>query len=571
MGRTVIDVSRMWGAMSLLVASLATGASEAAPTIETPGETPLGAYLAGRHAQQIRDYSAAASWFENALRADPESPELITRTFLMEASEGRFERALALAESELKLDSSDAVAELVLLIDRVKTGDRAGALARAEALPGDGVHRYVGPLARGWMRVAAGDLAGADAALQELDKFNGLAPFKYYQLGLVYDYAGRADLAQENFNKTLEVSGQLNWRLTEAMANFYERHGRDDHADALYQRFVKDNAGSELAESVLASEPGKPPAPLIASPEDGLAEALFDLASVVNQPETIDLALLYTRCALELRPNLMLAQLLQSDVLSAENKPELSLEILAEIPPSSPYGWSAQLRIAAELDMLDRTDEAITRLRAMAAEAPTRAGADMQLGDLLRGKKRFTEAVEAYDEAVQRFRAAGLPERWSLFYSRGIALERSGQWKRAEADLLHALELKPDQPLVLNYLGYSWIDRGENLERGLKMVEKAVELRPEDGYIVDSLGWAHYRLGDYPNAVQYLEKAIELVPEDPTINDHLGDAYWQNGRSIEARYQWRRALQFGPQEDEVKPIEAKLESGLAPAARAGGG
>ena len=571
MGRTVIDVSRMWGAMSLLVASLATGASEVAPTIETPGETPLGAYLAGRHAQQIRDYSAAASWFENALRADPESPELITRTFLMEASEGRFERALALAESELKLDSSDAVAELVLLIDRVKTGDRAGALARAEALPGDGVHRYVGPLARGWMRVAAGDLAGADAALQELDKFNGLAPFKYYQLGLVYDYAGRADLAQENFNKTLEVSGQLNWRLTEAMANFYERHGRDDHADALYQRFVKDNAGSELAESVLASEPGKPPAPLIASPEDGLAEALFDLASVVNQPETIDLALLYTRCALELRPNLMLAQLLQSDVLSAENKPELSLEILAEIPPSSPYGWSAQLRIAAELDMLDRTDEAITRLRAMAAEAPTRAGADMQLGDLLRSKKRFTEAVEAYDEAVQRFRAAGLPERWSLFYSRGIALERSGQWKRAEADLLHALELKPDQPLVLNYLGYSWIDRGENLERGLKMVERAVELRPEDGYIVDSLGWAHYRLGDYPNAVQYLEKAIELVPEDPTINDHLGDAYWQNGRSIEARYQWRRALQFGPQEDEVKPIEAKLESGLAPAARAGGG
>jgi tetratricopeptide (TPR) repeat protein len=571
MGRTVIDVSRMWGAMSLLVASLATGASEAAPTIETPGETPLGAYLAGRHAQQIRDYSAAASWFENALRADPESPELITRTFLMEASEGRFERAHLLAESELKLDSSDAVAELVLLIDRVKTGDRAGALARAEALPGDGVHRYVGPLARGWMRMAMGDLAGADAALQELDKFNGLAPFKYYQLGLVYDYAGRADLAQENFNKTLEVSGQLNWRLTEAMANFYERHGRDDQADALYQRFVKDNAGSELAESVLASKPAKPPAPLIASPEDGLAEALFDLASVVNQPETIDLALLYTRCALELRPNLVLAQLLQSDVLSAENKPELSLEILAEIPPSSPYGWSAQLRIAADLDMLDRTDEAITRLKAMAAEAPTRAGADMQLGDLLRGKKRFTEAVEAYDEAVQRFRAAGLPERWSLFYSRGIALERSGQWKRAEADLLHALELKPDQPLVLNYLGYSWIDRGENLERGLKMVEKAVELRPEDGYIVDSLGWAHYRLGDYPNAVQYLEKAIELVPEDPTINDHLGDAYWQNGRSIEARYQWRRALQFGPQEDEVKPIEAKLESGLAPAARAGGG
>jgi Flp pilus assembly protein TadD len=156
----------------------------------------------------------------------------------------------------------------------------------------------------------------------------------------------------------------------------------------------------------------------------------------------------------------------------------------------------------------------------------------------------------------------GLPERWTLFYDRGVALERSGQWQRAEDDLKRALEMKPDQPLVLNYLGYSWIDRGENLESGLKMIEKAVELRPEDGYIVDSLGWAHYRMGDYDGAVKSLEKATELVPEDPTINDHLGDAYWQTGRLVEARYQWRRALQFGPQETEVKTIEAKLENGL---------
>src|SRR5438477_12673099 len=173
---------------------------------------------------------------------------------------------------------------------------------------------------------------------------------------------------------------------------------------------------------------------------------------------------------------------------------------------------------------------------------------------------------------MRLFEAAGMPERWSLYYSRGIALERSGQWPRAEADLLHALELKADQPLVLNYLGYSWIDRGENLERGLKMIEKAVELRPEDGYIIDSLGWAHYRMGDYEGAVQYLEKAIELVPEDPTINDHLGDAYWRTERLIEARFQGRRALQLGPQESDVKPIEAKLEHGLnlsAPSQRGG--
>src|SRR5262249_37863926 len=264
---------------------------------------------------------------------------------------------------------------------------------------------------------------------------------------------------------TLEATGQLNWQLTETLANFYRRHGRDDEAQALYHRFIKDNAGSELAESLLAAKPVERAAkPLISSPEDGLAEALFDLASIVNQPETIDLALLYARFALELRPHLVLAQLLLADVLSAQSKPELSLAILDGISPDSPYRWSARLRIAADLEMLDRTDEAIAQLKEMAAEAPTRAGADMQLGDLLRAKKRFSEAVEAYDDAMERFQAAGMPERWSLFYSRGISLERSGQWKRAEADLLHALELKPDQPLVLNYLGYSWIDRGENLQ-----------------------------------------------------------------------------------------------------------
>jgi len=567
MNEKVIEIFGIRALAGLLLAFVVAAPSEAAPSIETP----TGAYLAGRHAQETRDYAAAASWYEDALQTDPESPELISRTFLMEASEGRFDRARSLAERELTVDSTDAVAELVLLIDRVKADDKAGALARAEALPGDGVHRFVAPLALGWTRMAVGDVAGADAALRQLNKFNGFAPLELYQLGLLYDFAGQPDKAEENFNKTLEATGQLNWRLTDAMANFYERHGRADKADALYQRFIKENAGSELAESVLAHKPAEPPLPLIDTAEEGLAEALFDLASVVNQPETIDLALLYARCALQLRPHLSLARLLLSDVLSAQNKPEESLVILAEFPPNSPYSWSARLRVAANLEMLDRTDEAVAQLKEMSAEAPTRAGADMQLGDLLRAKKRFNEAVDAYDEAIRRLQASSMPERWSLYYSRGIALERSGQWKPSEADLLHALELKPDQPLVLNYLGYSWIDRGENLERGLQMIKKAVELRPEDGYIVDSLGWAHYRLGDYSSAVEYLEKAIELVPEDPTINDHLGDAYWQSGRPNEARFQWRRALQFGPEADEVKPIEAKLDQGLVSPNRAGGG
>jgi len=274
-----------------------------------------------------------------------------------------------------------------------------------------------------------------------------------------------------------------------------------------------------------------------------------------------------------LRPHLAVAQLLLADLLTADDKPQQSLAILTAIPANSRYAWSAQLRVAANLESLGHIDEAVAQLQAMAAQHPDRASAEIQLGDLLRGQKRFVEAAGAYSEAARRLKAAGSPPHWALYYSRGIAYERSGQWSLAEADLEHALELKPDQPLVLNYLGYSWIDRGEKLKRGLKMIEKAVSLRPEDGYIVDSLGWAHYKLGDYAGAISYLEKALELVPDDPTINDHLGDAYWKSGRTLEARYQWRQALAFKPDKEDVKPIEAKLESGLPStvARRSGGG
>ncbi|HTZ35696.1 MAG TPA: tetratricopeptide repeat protein [Stellaceae bacterium] len=546
----------------------------AAPTpATTEGKPPskaaanvYGTYLAGRHAEQLRDYPAAVAWFDKAMSADPNAPELISRTFLMAVGAGDFDRARALADQELKLDPSDALAQLVLLVDRLKAGDTGAAIKYASALPQDGVHRFLAPLVLAWTRMAAGDLAGADTALQQLDKFNGFKPLMNFQLGLLYDFAGQADKAQASFEKTLSENQQLNWRLTDAIANFYERHGQADKAKALYKKFIDQNAGSEIAQTVLAARPPGVPKPLIGSASEGLAEAMFDLASVLNQSETIDLALVYDRFALALQPNFRLAQLLLADVLATQDKADQSLAVLEQVPRSSPYSWSARLRVAADLAELDRTDEAIAQLKQMAAEAPKTVGADVQLGDVLRNKKRFAEAATAYNEAIERAAADGLPDRWALFYDRGVSYERAGQWQKAEADLEHALELKPDQPLILNYLGYSWIDKGIKLDQGLKMIEKAVELRPEDGYIVDSLGWAHYRMGDYANAVEYLERAVELVPSDPTINDHLGDAYWRSGRLTEARYQWRRALQFGPEKDEVPAIEAKLDKGLGPAA-----
>jgi Flp pilus assembly protein TadD len=214
------------------------------------------------------------------------------------------------------------------------------------------------------------------------------------------------------------------------------------------------------------------------------------------------------------------------------------------------------------LDEIGRTDEAVASLSALAAERPARADALIAMGDLLRGKERFAEAAAAYDKAFARVTAIE-PRHWALFYSRGIALERSNQWERAQADFLKALELNPDQPYVLNYLGYSWVEHGVNLDKALSMIETAVKLRPDDGYIVDSMGWVLYRLGRYDEAVPHLERAVELRPADATINDHLGDAYWRIGRETEARFQWQRALVFKPEPAEAREIETKIKRGLA--------
>jgi Flp pilus assembly protein TadD len=306
----------------------------------------------------------------------------------------------------------------------------------------------------------------------------------------------------------------------------------------------------------------------VGSATDGLAEGLFDLGSIMNQGETMDLGLIYARLALFLKPNFPSAEMLVADILEAQRRPAEALAINEKIDRGSVYGWSARVRTAADLEALGRTDEAIAELKTMAAERPDRPQPLIQLGDLLRAKSRYPEAVEAYDGAAARL-DADAAKVWNFYYSRGVALERAGDWRRAEQDLKKALELQPDQPLILNYLGYSWVDKGENLTEALQMIERAVQLRPNDGYIVDSLGWAHYRLGDYAKATEYLERAIELRPQDPTINDHLGDSYWRNGRTSEARSQWRRALLFGPEANEVKAIENKLDKGLEKPASAG--
>jgi Flp pilus assembly protein TadD len=300
---------------------------------------------------------------------------------------------------------------------------------------------------------------------------------------------------------------------------------------------------------------------LIGNAQAGGAEALYGLGASLGRRGGEDLGLVYLQLSLAFEPNHPLALLALADLYESLKKPELAIKAYEHVPPSSPLHRNAAIQMASNLDSLDRAAEAEKHLGALIKDHPDDLEAVVALGNVQRGHKKFAECADTYAKAVA---LVPQPEKanWVLFYFRGICYERSHQWPKAEADLQQALKLFPEQPHVLNYLGYSWIDQGVHLDEGMDMIKRAVQQRPDDGYIVDSLGWAYFRTGNYEEAVKQLERAIELKPEDPTINDHLGDAYWRIGRTLEANFQWAHARDLKPDPEDLPKIEAKLKNGL---------
>lgn len=526
------------------------------------GATPSGAYLSARHAQQIRDNAQAADLYARALAFSPDNPELLRRTFSSMASEGRIDEAAALAERMKKEQINIQMATLVLAVHAAKNNQYAKTDAELATLPDSGFNNFISPLLQAWSKAARGDTAGALKALKPMEETRGFEAFSNLHGALILDLAGDNAGAGERYGKVLAGAGTF-IRAVQSVASFYARNGQVDRARDIYRNFEAANPESGLGRVGMAElASGVKPERVINNAHEGMAEALFDLASLLHQQNLDEVALVLDRLALYLQPDFDIAELLIADIMENNGQGEKAVAIYETLPANSPFGWPARLRAAAVLDDLGRTDEAVARLDVMANEQPQRLDALVTMGDILRSRERFGEAVGAYDRAFQRI--SKLDKRhWGLLYARGISLERTKQWERAESDFVKALEFNPEQPYLLNYLGYSWVERGVNLDQALKLIEKAVKLRPEDGYIVDSMGWVLYMLGSYDGAVTNLERAAELKPQDPVINDHLGDAYWQVGRQMEARFQWRRALALKPEPDLSRSIETKLTHGLA--------
>lgn len=540
-----------------------------------PGDgagSATGSYLAGRYAQHQDDWSAAARFTAQALAADPDDAALLRRSFLLRLGEGRIDTALGYAGRLLGGQGGPAnqdgpanqgepqMALTLLAADALAKGRLDEADGYAARLPSDGLGRFLTPLTRAWLLVARGRTDEALAALEPLAPIQGFGALYNLHAGLILDLAGRNDEAAARYAKVTDTDAPL--RVVQIVGNFMQRTGRRDEARKLYQTFQATNPDGLLVEPAIATMTNAPdgvrPVP---DARSGLAEALFDLGSALHHENADEPALLFGRIALHLRDDLALAHLLIGDIMAARDHHEEALAEYRPLEADPLLGWTARMRQSDSLARMDRDDDAIALLKALSAERPERTDAVSRLGDIYRYAKRYGEAITAYGTALERI---GTPQErhWPLLYARAMSYEKTNQWAQAEADLRTALTLKPDEPSLLNFLGYSWIDRGQNLDKAKAMVERAVALRPRDGYIVDSLGWALYTLGDYEGAVARLERAVELKPGDPTINDHLGDAYWRAGRRNEARFQWMRALRNADEDTDKAAIQAKLETGM---------
>ncbi|MDO5630575.1 MAG: tetratricopeptide repeat protein [Paracoccus sp. (in: a-proteobacteria)] len=554
--------------------------AEAAEQAETASSAPLtrglaGPYLAGRMAATDNDFRAAADYFLRTVSQDPGNAYLEDSALIALVSSGRFDQAATVAHRIAdQQEHPSELSGLVRRADLARAGDWPGLIALLDAAPplaqGEPPGRVLlDEMLRGWAQMGAGQATEALATFEDLTRIPGAQGMVNYHLALARamagDYEGAADLLADpqtgahilGFIARAQILAQL-----------------DRHEDAIDMLDAIQGIESEPMLLALRAQlvTGMPVAfDVIRSPQDGMAQVFLTFGMAMAQapgPDPDPLALIHARLASWLAPELGEARLMVAQLLQSQGQFDLAeqeFDALAGLGAVRPV---AELARIDALSRAERKDEAEKAALALTAAYPDLPQAWIALGDLLRQQAKHAAAVPAYDKALTLLADAPDEARWFPLYARGIALERSAQFDRAEADFLAAIEIRPDQASLLNYLGYSWIDRNMNLERGLDMIKQAVELAPNDGYIQDSLAWAYYRLGRYDEAVAPMENAARSMSNDPLINDHLGDIYWMVGRKREAEIQWRRALSLlgsGAQtEEDMDPdrLRAKLDRGL---------
>ncbi len=542
---------------ALVALSLATAAGARAATDLV---SMSGAYLASRAAAYQGDMTARADFLSQALDSRPGDVTLIGQTYKAMVSVGRMDEAAELARRLAEINVVTELSPVTLLVDALAADDADAmddALAR---LGSDGPLGTVAIIAHAWSTARNGDHAHA------LDILGAAAPgteaLVAYHAALLGDVAEETGAAETAFSAATEAGETVAWEVTRSYGGFLERLGRGEDAARLYRRFMDINPESPWFEDAIARALAGGTPPDRPDISQAITDALAEAARQMLAERRGSAALALLNHATWLQPADDRIHLMTGDVLSRLRRDAASAAAYGRVAPDSPLAWSAGLRRVRSLDDAGLTEDAITLGRSLARKRPESADPFMSIGDVMRSHRRWDEAAEAYDEAL-RLLDEGSGRRPELLFDLGAMLEVTGHWERAEQAFLESLESRPNDPWLLNYLGYSWADRNENLEEALDLIERALEQTPDDGMVIDSLGWVLYRLGRYDEAVIELERAVGLEPAEAVIIDHLGDAYWKTGRRYEARFQWRHVLTLAPDdEDLVDAVHHKLDAGL---------
>jgi tetratricopeptide (TPR) repeat protein len=556
-------------AIGMFTASISATQAAKDFSTETDAHSLLGSYLAANLAKGANDNNAAAAFYRSALALDPNNTVLLEQAFQTEAAEGHWDRAVPLARELVAKSGENRMAYLLLGLNSFKNGDYTKADDEFRKASDGPIGDLTSALARAWAAAASGNPQRAMKLLDMPKQAEWAQFYLNYHKALIADVLGRPQDALAAYEHSMRQDA-----TTLRIALAYARHAARNGNVKLAQEILDGQTDRSQGEPhVLVRElreqigPGKKTDLLISTAAEGMAEVFYGLGEALTSEGGLSMGVLYLQLALYAQPDHAFALAALASAYESGQRYQAALDAYDRIPSGSALQPAIDIRKAFDLNSLDKVDEAKVILDRLAKADSNDLKPLDALGNILRARKRYAEAVDVYTAALKLIPKPD-KRHWSIFYSRGTCYERLKNWPAAEADLQKALELYPDQPLALNYLGYSWVDQNRNLKQGMGLIEKAVALKPDDGYIVDSLGWAHYKLGNYAEAVRFLERAVELKPQDPVLNDHLGDALWRVGREREAKFQWDQALTLDPEPEELERIKKKLSDGMPPAAEA---
>lgn len=522
---------------------------------------PYSDFLVATYAGNTRDARVAASRYMAALEADPSNRMLLERAFIFSVAAGEMDLAAQLAPRLSAAAPDSDLAPLVEGVLALKTGNyqQAHDFFITAHPPGD--PDAMARIVLAWTAAGGGDVKTARELLSVTSDAGADAFFAYHRARLE-EFLGDGAAADEAYKTADSVTGGRSLTVALAYATWLQATGRAEPAEQVLRKFLETSPGNPVGVSALERvRGGKAIARRIASAQQGAAEGLFGIASALGD-DSQDAGIVYLRLAQYLDPENDGALAFLGGALERAKRVDEAIELYLTVPQASPFYVTAQVSAADLMDDNERTDDAIKILRSLEDDESTSGLAASALGDVYRTRERWNDAVDAYGRAIARTGPPFRKDDWPLFYARGISLDRGGRWAEAEKDLKYALELSPDEPSVLNYLAYTWILRGENVQEALAMLHKAVDQRPDDGFVIDSLGWAYYHLGDYKQAVEILEQAVAFAPAEADISEHLGDAYWKVGRRREAQFLWQHALRLNPDKRRIPIIQAKLRDGL---------